>query len=71
MNPQLLSRRLFLIPGKSLDGPCFAKPDNGHVQSQHKVPSERIKYQCKFSIGNNSIPPLKTKTCGEIGEIFS
>ena len=70
-NPQLLSRTLSLIPGRNLDGPSFAKPDNGRDQSQHKVPSEGIKYQCNFGIGILNIPPLKTKTCGEIGEIFS
>ena len=45
-NLQLLSRRSFLIPGRNLDGPNFAKPYNGRDQNQHKVPSERINYQC-------------------------
>ena len=37
---QLPLRKLFPIPGRTLDGPGFARPGNDHGRSRHRLPSK-------------------------------
>ena len=61
---QLLLQRVFLIPGRILDGPSFARPDNNHVPSQHRLPSQErnfiiLKGQMAGNINHTSLENQK------------